>query len=378
MVPRCFSMDWTNAPNFDFDLRQNITDYNVYKTLQKSASYKLSNLFIFPCKTIIACGLQSTFDPLLHQHKTSQWILSFERFFYFYFIAILEDEVRRSPPYETFLTLNSDPALYTHAFTGRVHSESLQRAEKRTIHTAVSGDTHLSISRWIIEGTPPPPCFLHGLELVAVAGVQAPPPQWDSKGEFVQIFGVFAHAAWVARLFFYLSIPRLYLCCFPLALVSHPVDSYQNWFPCAHYAQALVLMHRLRASLSISPVSYNNLISQVFFCLFWLHFWRTQRGDLKFRAFFVRFVENPATWKHFRCEGRCNTSLLLNKKMSIVRPPHSCHGVPQHCPPPPDNVTAFEVVTEVSVPQWLHLPYSEAETCPTCLKAAHTHTISFC
>ena len=34
-----------------------------------------------------------------------------------------------------------------------------------------------------------------------------------------------------------------------------------------------------------------------FFCLlfFWLHFWKTQRSDLKFQAFLVRFVENPAT-----------------------------------------------------------------------------------
>lgn len=40
------------------------------------------------------------------------------------------------------------------------------RAVQHAIYTTVSGDTHLSISRWIIEGTPPPPCFLHRLELV--------------------------------------------------------------------------------------------------------------------------------------------------------------------------------------------------------------------
>lgn len=40
------------------------------------------------------------------------------------------------------------------------------RAVQHAIYTTVSGDIHLSISRWIIEDTPPSPCFLHRLELV--------------------------------------------------------------------------------------------------------------------------------------------------------------------------------------------------------------------
>lgn len=64
------------------------------------------------------------------------------------------------------LMLNPELNLHTHKFTCRVHGESPWRAVQHAIYTAVSGDTHLSISRWIIEGTPPPPCFLHCLELV--------------------------------------------------------------------------------------------------------------------------------------------------------------------------------------------------------------------
>lgn len=48
-------------------------------------------------------------------------------------------------------------------------AESPRRARQYVIHTVASGDARLSISVWIIKGTPPPSCFLHWLELVSFA-----------------------------------------------------------------------------------------------------------------------------------------------------------------------------------------------------------------
>lgn len=62
--------------------------------------------------------------------------------------------------------LNSDPDSQS----SQVHSESLRRAEQRAIHTAVSGDTHIYQSQdELLKAHLSTPCFLHGLELVAVA-----------------------------------------------------------------------------------------------------------------------------------------------------------------------------------------------------------------
>lgn len=124
--------------------------------------------------------------------------------------------------------LNYDPNLHTHKFTGGVHSEPLRRAEQHTLHAVVSRDTHLSICRWIIKGTAPPPCFLHGLELVAL-------PEYkdhvalEFEGWICLNFDVFLILC--VESFLYLSIPLSYPSCFPLAFCSYPANSYQNYFP---------------------------------------------------------------------------------------------------------------------------------------------------
>lgn len=158
------------------------------------------------------------------------------------------------------LMLISDPDLNTHKFTDRVHSKSLWRAEQHTIHTAVSGDTHLSISRWIIEGTPPPPCFLHGLELVAFAEYKDH-VALEFEGRICSNLYVLLMLYVLPSPFFYLSIPLLYLSSFPLVLFSHPADSYQNDFP-PHtlprpYFDALAFSYTFNFL-----ASYSNLISQ--------------------------------------------------------------------------------------------------------------------
>lgn len=80
------------------------------------------------------------------------------------------------------------------------------RAVQHAIYTTVSGDIHLSISRWIIEGTPPPPCFLHRLELVVA-------PEYKDH---------VALEVWGANLFKFLFPHVVFLVIPPLLYFSSP------------------------------------------------------------------------------------------------------------------------------------------------------------
>lgn len=57
-------------------------------------------------------------------------------------------------------------------FHSQTPQPSVRREAGNMLSTVAPGDTHLSISGWIIKSTPPPSCFLHRLELVSFASYQ--------------------------------------------------------------------------------------------------------------------------------------------------------------------------------------------------------------
>lgn len=180
-----------------------------------SASYR----FFFFSDTLnhncIACS-QIALHPLLHRRRRSQWraerngVWGIEG----NCAVPLDEKVRlqcsavRDP-----LMWNPDPHLN---MLTRWQQSLCEGAEQRAIHAEASGDTHPSVTRWIIEDTPPLPCFLHGLELAGCCIVKRP-LEWRPR-------------LWVDSSFFYLSIQLWEL---SLDTVLPPCRQLSKWFSCA-------------------------------------------------------------------------------------------------------------------------------------------------
>lgn len=163
----------------------------------------------------IACS-QIALHPLLHRRRRSQWraerngVWGIEG----NCAVPLDEKVRlqcsavRDP-----LMWNPDPHLN---MLTRWQQSLCEGAEQRAIHAEASGDTHPSVTRWIIEDTPPLPCFLHGLELAGCCIVKRP-LEWRPR-------------LWVDSSFFYLSIQLWEL---SLDTVLPPCRQLSKWFSCA-------------------------------------------------------------------------------------------------------------------------------------------------
>lgn len=160
--------------------------------------------------------------------------------------------VRRGGRVQCIHIRSSHVEPWTQSPYSQIHMQSSWRvpwrAVQHAIYTTVSGDTHLSISRWIIEGTPPPPCFLHRLELV-VAPEYKDHVALEVRGANLFKF-LFPHVVFLVTPPC-ISVPLLWISCFPLVLYFHLEDSFQKDFP--HVLSSIaIFMHLLIATLSIS------------------------------------------------------------------------------------------------------------------------------